>query len=217
MGLLFEQKGIQIAINCGGTFTDVHAVVPGRRGNIVLKLLSPPHRGEPIDLSPVSSIHMGTTVATNALLERKGECSALLITKGFKDLLVIGNQACPEIFDVTVTKPGVLYETVVEVDERVTLEGFPEDPEKRVIGVNSDSENPATGLSKEVVRILKNPNLSAIREQSQALYDDDFRSLSGRLAHSYTFLNHEVAVPVSISSGLAYLTPLIHNYLQEFR
>lgn len=64
---------------------------------------------------------MGTTVATNALLERKGEPSALLITRGFKDLLVIGNQSRPKIFDLSITKPDVLYQRVVEVDERYTI------------------------------------------------------------------------------------------------
>lgn len=61
---------------------------------------------------------MGTTVATNALLERKGEKNVLLITKGFKDLLTIGNQSRPKIFDLCINKPDVLYEKVIEVDER---------------------------------------------------------------------------------------------------
>ncbi len=266
MGLSYEQRGIRIAIDRGGTFTDVHAIIPGQKDDIVLKLLSvdpqnyadaptegirqvleialgkPVPRGEPIDLAPVSSIRMGTTVATNALLERKGEKSALLITQGFKDLLVIGNQARPDIFDLTVAKPGVLYEKVVEIDERVTLEGFSEDPEKRVIDVHSDSDNLVVGLSKEVVRILKRPDLADVRKKVQALFDEGFRSLSVCFAHSYTFPDHENAVAeiardmgmsVSISSQLqpmikmvprgqsatadAYLTPLIQKYLQGFR
>ena len=64
---------------------------------------------------------MGTTVATNALLERKGERTALVVTKGFKELLRIGNQARPKIFDLTVARPSPLYEVVVEADERVYL------------------------------------------------------------------------------------------------
>ena len=63
-------------------------------------------------------IRMGTTVATNALLERKGERCALLITKGFKDLLHIGNQSRPNIFDISIAAPNVLYEQVLEIDER---------------------------------------------------------------------------------------------------
>ena len=60
-------------------------------------------------------------VATNALLERKGERSALVTTKGFKDLLYIGNQARPRIFDLEIKLQDVLYETVVEVDEQVCM------------------------------------------------------------------------------------------------
>ena len=65
------------------------------------------------------SIRMGTTVATNALLERRGEETALLITKGFKDLLTIGNQARPSMFDLRINRPDSLYSCVEEVDERV--------------------------------------------------------------------------------------------------
>jgi len=229
-----EPAGIQIAIDRGGTFTDVHAIVPGREQDIVLKLLSvdpqnysdaptegirrilekalekPVPRGEPIDVSAVSSIRMGTTIATNALLERKGERSALLITKGFRDLLVIGNQARPDIFDLTVAKPGVLYEKVVEIDERVTLEGFTEDPERKVIDASSDPDL-VVGLSKEVVRVMRKPDLEVVRGEIQTLYDQGFRSLSVCFMHSYTYPEHELAVAeiasdmgmsVSISSSL---------------
>ena len=66
---------------------------------------------------------MGTTVATNALLERKGERTLLLITKGFRDALRIGYQARPKIFAKHIIKPDMLYERVVEVDERVRADG----------------------------------------------------------------------------------------------
>ena len=81
-----------------------------------------PHpRDRPLDTSRIAAIRMGTTVATNALLERRGERCALLTTKGFRDLLKIGNQARPNIFDLRVRTPGVLPEEFVEVDECVTL------------------------------------------------------------------------------------------------
>ena len=73
---------------------------------------------------------MGTTVATNALLERKGEDIVMVVTKGFKDCLEIGNQSRPNIFDLAIRKPDVLYKKVVEIDERVTLEDYAEDPER---------------------------------------------------------------------------------------
>lgn len=238
-----DNEGIQIAIDRGGTFTDVHAIVPGR-DDIVLKLLSvdpqnypdapaegirrvleealgtPVPRGVPIDLSPVSSIRMGTTVATNALLERKGERSALLITKGFRDLLVIGNQARPDIFDLTVSKPGVLYEKVIEIDERVTLEGFTEDPEKKAIDASADPDL-VVGLSKEVIRVLRKPDLDDVRKEILSLHEDGFKSVSVCFMHSYTYPDHELAVAriaeelgmsVSVSSALQ---PMVRKHLTE--
>jgi 5-oxoprolinase (ATP-hydrolysing) len=79
-------------------------------------------QSQPIDTSKIEWIRMGTTVATNALLERKGERMALAVTKGFKDVLFIGNQARPKLFDLEIVCPEVLYEEVVEVDERLILE-----------------------------------------------------------------------------------------------
>lgn len=122
-------------------------------------------------------------MATNALLERKGHKHALLITKGFKDLLLIGNQSRPKIFDLNIRRPPPLYSKVLEVDERVTLVGYTSDPqaeenavvfdvdengnEKVVRGYRGkgwdgagDAEGPGKvvkGLSGEAVRILKEP------------------------------------------------------------
>src|ERR1700683_3818792 len=127
-------------IDCGGTFTDVI----GRRpdGKLVThKLLSEnpeayrdaavagirrllglePH--ESLPATRIGAVKMGTTVATNALLERKGERTLLLITKGFRDALRIGYQARPKIFAKHIIKPDMLYERVVEVDERVRADG----------------------------------------------------------------------------------------------
>jgi 5-oxoprolinase (ATP-hydrolysing) len=127
-------------IDRGGTFTDVI----GRRpdGSLLAhKLLSEnPEayadaavqgirdllglaRAEPIPADRIGAIKMGTTVATNALLERKGARTLLLITKGFGDALKIGYQARPKIFAKHIIKPKVLYERVIEVDERVRADG----------------------------------------------------------------------------------------------
>uniref|UniRef100_A0A1B0DFJ1 Hydantoinase/oxoprolinase N-terminal domain-containing protein n=1 Tax=Phlebotomus papatasi TaxID=29031 RepID=A0A1B0DFJ1_PHLPP len=69
---------------------------------------------------------MGTTVATNALLERKGDPVALVVNRGFRDLLYIGNQARPSIFALDIRKPSNLYKTVIEVDCKV----IPDQPDK---------------------------------------------------------------------------------------
>jgi 5-oxoprolinase (ATP-hydrolysing) len=127
-------------IDRGGTFTDVIGRKPD--GALVShKLLSenpeayhdaavhgirhllglPPAAAIPSER--ISAVKMGTTVATNALLERKGERTLLLITKGFRDALRIGYQARPKIFAKHIVKPDMLYERVVEVDERVRADG----------------------------------------------------------------------------------------------
>jgi 5-oxoprolinase (ATP-hydrolysing) len=251
---------LRISIDRGGTFTDVHASVPGR-SDIILKLLSvdPANyndaptegirrileiatgrslpRGQLLDLSPIEALRMGTTVATNALLERKGAKSALLITKGFKDLLVIGNQSRPNIFDLSVSKPDVLPEKVVEIDERVTLEGYAENPNPTPI---RESEDVVRGISGEHVRILVKPDMDAVKVKLQNLWDEGYRSISVVLLHSYTYPQHEnligqLAVSMGFSAALssalqpmikavprgmsasadAYLTPVLRQYLDS--
>ena len=73
----------------------------------------------PIDPNNIEWIRMGTTVATNALLESKGERFCLVVTRGFKDLLYIGNQSRPNLFDLSIKMPRILYDEVIEVSERV--------------------------------------------------------------------------------------------------
>ena len=126
----------QFWIDRGGTFTDIVARKPD--GALVThKLLSEnpeQYRDaavagirhllalEPKDAIPVEAIEaikMGTTVATNALLERKGEKTLLAITKGFRDQLRIAYQNRPRIFDMEITLPELLYSEVVEIDERI--------------------------------------------------------------------------------------------------
>src|SRR5467141_2165387 len=127
-------------IDRGGTFTDVI----GRRpdGTLVAhKLLSENPEayrdaavqgirdllglapGAPIPPGQIGAVKMGTTVATNALLERKGERTLLVITKGLRDALRIGYQARPKIFARHIVKPEMLFERVVEVAERVRADG----------------------------------------------------------------------------------------------
>jgi 5-oxoprolinase (ATP-hydrolysing) len=202
-------------------------------------------RGETLDTTQIESIRMGTTVATNALLERKGERIAMVVTKGFKHCLEIGNQSRPKIFDLAIRKPEVLYEKVVEIDERVTLEDYAEDPERHVTNTEDSSveENLVRGLSSEAVRILKRPSKDTIKTQLQGLYDDGFRSIAICLVHGYTFPDHEALVGevaheigfehISLSHELmpmiklvpratsacadAYLTPAIKKYIAGFQ
>jgi 5-oxoprolinase (ATP-hydrolysing) len=156
-------------------------------------------RGEPLDTSQIESIRMGTTVATNALLERKGEDIALVVTRGFKDCLEIGNQSRPNIFALDIHKPEVLYKKVVEIDERVTLEDYAEDPERHKtkaepIEKAGESARLVRGLSGEAVRILQRPSEDKIRSQLEEVYESGLRSIAVCLMHGYTYPNHEALI-----------------------
>ncbi|KAG0274572.1 hypothetical protein BGZ95_009643 [Linnemannia exigua] len=202
-----------------------------------------PHpRDQLVATEELESIRMGTTVATNALLERKGERCALLITKGFKDLLLIGNQSRPKIFDLSITKPDVLYQSVVEVEERVTLVGYTSSPMGIVENIDPNDPSFIKGISGEYVHVLQKPDLDKIKKQLQDLYSQGFRSIAVCLLHSYTFVDHEQAVGalaqeigfthISLSSAImpmikivprgtsatadAYLTPCIKTYVDGF-
>ncbi|ORX55169.1 hypothetical protein DM01DRAFT_1321549 [Hesseltinella vesiculosa] len=198
-------------------------------------------RDQPVPTTDIECVRMGTTVATNALLERKGELCALVITKGYKDLLNIGNQSRPKIFDLSISKPDVLHDAVIEIDERVALlnsaaSSEPVDPS------TLSSDECRLGVSGDWVRILKTPDVSAIKLQLQSLFDQGFRSIAVCLMHSYTFPDHERVVGdlakdigfshISLSHEImpmikmvprgnsstadAYLTPCIQTYIQGF-
>src|SRR5580698_11393260 len=130
----------QFWIDRGGTFTDIVGCAPD--GTLhTHKLLSEnpaqypdaavegirrllrlaPH--EPITAQRVACVKMGTTVATNALLERKGEPTVLVITRGFRDALRIATQARPRLFDRHIVLPELLYARVIEADERMSAHG----------------------------------------------------------------------------------------------
>ena len=122
--------------------------------------------GEPIPLGRVGAVKMGTTVATNALLERKGDRTLLLITKGFRDALKIGYQARPKIFARHIIKPDMLYERVVEVDERVRADGTVE----------------------------RAPDLAAVRRDLEAAKADGIAAVAIVFMHAYRFPEHEQQV-----------------------
>ncbi|KAJ8532954.1 hypothetical protein K7X08_015843 [Anisodus acutangulus] len=259
MGSQSEAK-LKFCIDRGGTFTDVYAEIPGKPEGRVMKLLSvdPTNyddapvegirrileeftgkiipRSSKLPTDKIEWVRMGTTVATNALLERKGERIALCVTRGFRDLLQIGNQARPHIFDLTVSKPSNLYEEVVEVDERVELV-LDKD------GADLDSSpSLVQGVSGELIKVVKPLDEEALKPLLNALLQRGISCLAVVLLHSYTYPQHEILLEklalslgfrhVSISSALtpmvravprgftasvdAYLTPVIKEYLSGF-
>src|SRR2546428_8337837 len=130
----------QFWIDRGGTFTDIvarrpdgsidtHKLLsenPGRYRDAALagiRRILDLKEGEPIPAGAIEAVKMGTTVATNALLERKGERTVLFITRGFRDALRIAYQNRPRLFDRHIVLPDMLYAKVVEVVERVGARG----------------------------------------------------------------------------------------------
>lgn len=177
-----RKTGIEIAIDRGGTFTDCIATnIPGKE-DIVVKLLSvdpgnyddaPTEgirrilelafdekltRGAPIDTSNIASIKMGTTVATNALLERSADECALVVSKGHADLLRIGDQTRPKLFDLNIRRSSPLFSEVIEIDERVTPEEYTEDPSPKSsteLDALVDDVKVVKGIGGELIRIIK--------------------------------------------------------------
>lgn len=217
-------------IDRGGTFTDVigrdpagnlharkmlsenpgayrDAAVQGIREHLGLKA------GEPIPTGTIGEVRMGTTVATNALLERKGDRTLLVTTKGFRDALRIGYQARPDIFAKQIILPEALYEAVEEIEERVLADGT----------------------------IERAPDEAAIRAALQAQYDSGFRAVAIVFMHGYRYVAHEqvaariareIGFPqVSVSHEVsplvklvgrgdtavvdAYLSPILGRYVQQ--
>jgi len=253
-------SSFRFSIDRGGTFTDVYAEVPGESGFRVVKLLSEdpqnypdaPREGirrileevtgktfpkESFNADKIEWIRMGTTVATNALLERKGAKTTLVTTKGFRDLLQIGNQSRPKIFDLEISKLDLLYEEVVEVDERVR---FVREDEK---SSHDSGLEIVEGTTGEKFAVLAKPDLAVVRQELNAVFEKGIRAVAVVFLHAYAFPEHERQIGViareigfeqiSLSHEVmpmvkmvargdtttvdAYLTPHIRNYLQSFR
>jgi 5-oxoprolinase (ATP-hydrolysing) len=217
-------------IDRGGTFTDIvgrrpdgalvahkllsenpeayrDAAVQGIRDLLGLK------KGEPIPPGRVGAVKMGTTVATNALLERKGERTLLVTTKGFRDALRIGYQARPKIFAKQIVKPDMLFERVIEVDERVRADGAVECA----------------------------PDLAALRAEFESARRDGIKAVAIVFMHAYRYPQHEKQVAalarelgfaqVSVSHEVspliklvgrgdttvvdAYLSPILRRYVAQ--
>ncbi|MFH0516834.1 hydantoinase B/oxoprolinase family protein [Streptomyces sp. M41] len=216
--------GWQFWVDRGGTFTDIVARRPD--GSLLThKLLSEnPARYSDAAVAgvrellngsqdPVEAVRMGTTVATNALLERKGERTLLVITRGFRDALRIAYQNRPRIFARRIELPELLYERVVEIDERIAADGT----------------------------VLHVPDLDTLAGPLQEAYDEGIRAVAVVCLHSHLHPAHEQAVgqlaadigfpQISLSSEVsplmklvprgdtavvdAYLSPVLRRYVRH--
>ncbi|MFJ2734391.1 MULTISPECIES: hydantoinase B/oxoprolinase family protein [unclassified Streptomyces] len=219
--------GWQFWVDRGGTFTDIVARRPDGR-LVTHKLLSDnPARyadaavagirelldGSDGPARSIEAVRMGTTVATNALLERTGERTLLVVTRGFRDALRIAYQNRPHIFARRIELPELLYERVVEVDERIAADGT----------------------------VLRVPDLDALDGPLRQAYDDGIRAVAVACLHSHLHPAHERAVgelaarigfpQISLSSEVsplmklvprgdtavvdAYLSPGLRRYVQH--
>ena len=220
----------QFWIDRGGTFTDVVARKPD--GTIIIdKLLSEnseQYKDAAIagikkllklkedDLIPVdqiSSVKMGTTVATNALLERKGDRTLLLITKGFGDLLRIGYQNRPLLFDLNIKLPELLYDRVVEVSERLDAKGN--------VVRNLDEES-----VREALRNAKNDGINGVAIAFMHSYINPIHEEKiAQIAIEENFLQVSVSHQISPLMKLvgrgdttvvdAYLSPILRRYVNQ--
>jgi len=260
---------VRFSVDRGGTFTDVYAekLSSSREDEVeesfVLKLLSEdpanyedaPREGirrvlekfygeklpreQPVRINRIASIRMGTTVATNALLERKGARFVLLTTKGFRDLWHIGNQTRPDIFDLAIKCPETLYESVEEIDERIVLgsgdvKNVPElDVKLKQKAVSGEEVTVEREVNEQevtgVLEKLKKQGIKSIAVvfMHSALYPEH-ELIVGRLAEKMgcfeqISLSHKVMQMVKIvprgytSIADAYLTPHISRYLETFK
>jgi 5-oxoprolinase (ATP-hydrolysing) len=228
--IISDSERWQFWIDRGGTFTDIvarrpdgllvtHKVLsenPERYRDSAVQgireLLGVPN-GAPIPADRIECVRMGTTVATNALLERKGERTVLAITKGFADALRIAYQNRPKLFVRQIELPTLLYERVVEIDERIGARG-------------------------EAVRSL---DAAGARQALQSAYDAGIRACAIVLMHAYRHPEHELALKaiaqeigftqISVSHEVsplmklisrgdttvvdAYLSPVLRHYVRQ--
>jgi 5-oxoprolinase (ATP-hydrolysing) len=223
-------KNWQFWIDRGGTFTDIIARQPD--GTLLcrkylsenpeayddaavfgIKSILDIRQVDPVPDGLIDKIKMGTTVATNALLERKGDNVLLAITKGFKDALEIGYQARPDTFALKIEKPDILYTQVVEINERVTAKG-------EVLQA-LDIE-----LSKKVLESAFNQGLTAIaivlmHGYQYTQHEKQLMQLAKEIGFKQISVSHEVSpLQKLISRGEttlvdAYLTPILLRYIQN--
>ncbi|HWF96516.1 MAG TPA: hydantoinase B/oxoprolinase family protein [Xanthobacteraceae bacterium] len=217
-------------IDRGGTFTDIigwrpdgslvahkllsenpeaygDAAVQGIRDLLALR------SGEPIPAGRIGTVKMGTTVATNALLERKGERTLLLITKGFRDALRIGYQARPKIFARHIIKPSMLYERAIEVDERVRADG--------TVEREPDLEAVRTQLQDALADGIKGVAIVFMHAYRYPAHEQRVAALARELGFPQVSASHEVSALIKLVSRGdttvvdAYLSPILRRYVAQ--
>ena len=224
-----RQDAWQFWIDRGGTFTDIVARRPDG-GITTYKLLSEsPHYTDaalqgirdllgvptaaPIPADRIAAVKMGTTVATNALLERKGERTLLVTTKGFRDALRIGYQARPRLFDLQIRLPEMLYEQVLEVDERVGAQGD--------VVIPIDAAEAKAGLEAAFAAGIRACAIVFLHGYRFTEHERLVADLAREIGFSQVSVSHQVS-PLMKMIGRgdttvvdAYLSPILRRYVDR--
>ncbi|HEX2874227.1 MAG TPA: hydantoinase B/oxoprolinase family protein [Polyangiaceae bacterium] len=213
----------QFAVDRGGTFTDCIGRDPGSGSLSVVKVPSSDDAplvgirlllGLPPDAPiPPCEVRLGTTLGTNALLERRGARSALLLTRGFGDLLELSDQTRPDLFALEIKRPGPLPELVLEVHARLDADGEP-----------LERPDPAQ-LERELERLRQtgcdSVGIAVLNDYRAGLLEADVADLARRAGFTYVATGHQVAPSIGYLARAstvaldAYLTPLLQRYLER--
>jgi len=214
-------------IDRGGTFTDIVARSPAGVLHTSKLLSDHPEQyadaaiegirrllnlapGQAIPGERIEHVRMGTTVATNALLERRGETTALITTKGFGDALRIGYQSRPEIFALEICRPEVLYHAVVEVDERIGADGQ--------VLIALDEEGVRCRLGQLRDQGVKALAVVLVHGYKHPRHEQRIGAISRELGFEQISLSHQVSPLIRLISRAdttvvdAYLSPLIRRH-----
>jgi 5-oxoprolinase (ATP-hydrolysing) len=227
-----KDQATEFWIDRGGTFTDVIAVQPG--GSLrTLKLLSENREryadaavegirrllglnpGHEIPTDLVRSVKMGTTVATNALLERKGEPTVLVVNKNLRDVLRIGTQQRPRLFDLEIKLPAPVYERIVEVPGRLSVEGLELEPLDEQQTEDVLQEAFAAGFRAAAIALMHGFRFPQ--------HESRVADIARRIGFTQISLSHEVSqliklIPRGETTVVdAYLSPVLHHYVDRLR
>ncbi|MGW8370448.1 MAG: hydantoinase/oxoprolinase N-terminal domain-containing protein, partial [Gammaproteobacteria bacterium] len=224
-----DAKGWRFWIDRGGTFTDVVAADPS--GSIkALKLLSE-NPGQYADAASagierlltesrasdvaIDHVKMGTTVGTNALLERRGVATALVITEGFADLLRIGSQQRPDIFALDIRLPEMLYAEVIEARERLAADGE--------IVVALDETRLANDLTAARHRGITSVAIAFLHAYRAPQHEQTAARIAREAGFAHVSVSSEISPEIKLVDRGdtavvdAYLTPVLHRYVSELR
>lgn len=227
-----NQPGWEFWIDRGGTFTDIIARSPDGQLSSHKLLSENPRQYEdaavegirkilnlsadaPLTGQHISGVKMGTTVATNALLERRGARTALVITRGFADALEIAYQNRPDIFALHVQRPSMLYEQVLEVDERLSASG------EVLTAVDiKQLEQGLHSLHQQGIRALA---IVCMHGYQHPQHEQQIAACARRIGFEQISCSHNISPLIKLISRAdttvvdAYLSPLLHHYVDSLR